>query len=95
MNFKCLWPLVNTDLGFDVLNPKGVVWRKFQKKWKESSEIFYDHDSNTPNSDSSYCAASEDGTPDEASISFAQGETNVENEENTEGMNDPPTLDNV
>ncbi|PPD99542.1 hypothetical protein GOBAR_DD03433 [Gossypium barbadense] len=29
MNFKCLRPLVKTDLGFDILDPKEAAWRKF------------------------------------------------------------------
>ncbi|PPD89656.1 hypothetical protein GOBAR_DD13414 [Gossypium barbadense] len=53
MNFKRMQPLIKIDLGFDIPNPNGDVWRKFRKKWKESGEVFYDHDSNKSNSNSS------------------------------------------
>ncbi|KAK5833665.1 hypothetical protein PVK06_017518 [Gossypium arboreum] len=65
MNFKRSWPLIKTILGFDVLNPTRAIWRKFQKKWKEFGELFYDHDSNTSDLDSSSGIASEDETYDD------------------------------
>ncbi|KAH1129985.1 hypothetical protein J1N35_001363 [Gossypium stocksii] len=32
LNFKCMRHLAKIDLSFDVLNSKGVVWKKFQRK---------------------------------------------------------------
>lgn len=55
---------VKTDLGFDALNPNGVVWKKFIKKWTECSDIFDDNDSDMSESNSSYDSTSEVGAPD-------------------------------
>ncbi|PPS18942.1 hypothetical protein GOBAR_AA01647 [Gossypium barbadense] len=55
----------------------GVVWRKFQKKWMESNELFYDHDSNTSSSDSLSGTVFDDETSDDASTSSTQREINT------------------
>lgn len=31
----------NVYLGFDVLNPSEVEWEEFQKKWKQSNNLFF------------------------------------------------------
>ncbi|KAK5819114.1 hypothetical protein PVK06_024075 [Gossypium arboreum] len=41
VNFNCMHKLTNINLGFDVFNPSWAKWDKFQKKWKESDNLFF------------------------------------------------------
>ncbi|MBA0756569.1 hypothetical protein Gogos_000023 [Gossypium gossypioides] len=41
VNFGCMRQLTNVYLGFNVMNPSSVEWKEFQKKWKESDNLFF------------------------------------------------------
>ncbi|KAH1063950.1 hypothetical protein J1N35_028937, partial [Gossypium stocksii] len=41
VNFDYISKLTNINLGFDVLNPSTTEWEEFQKKWKESTNLFF------------------------------------------------------